>query len=114
MPTLRMGMKPVAGLSVTGRFLATAVDICGSGLKLLTRIVRIRRDRAWLDELPDYLLRDIGIKRSEISSAIWFGGRPGRGDLWIRRPRSPGDGTPLGSVGRTGLSKTVDRPDKRC
>ena len=74
MPTLRMGMKPVAGRSVNGRFLATAAEICRSGLSLLTRIARIRRDRALLDELPDYLLRDIGIKRSEIPSVTWYGG----------------------------------------
>ncbi|MBZ9987552.1 DUF1127 domain-containing protein [Mesorhizobium sp. BH1-1-5] len=36
-------------------------------------MVRLRRDRVWLDELPDHLLRDIGIKRSEISSVIWHG-----------------------------------------
>ena len=83
MPTLRMGMKPVAGRSVSGRFFALVVDICRSGIGLLARIVRIRRDRAWLDELPDYLLRDIGIKRSEISSVTWSGGRTGRGGLWI-------------------------------
>ena len=83
MPALRMGMKPVAGRSDNRRFFAMAVDICRSGLGLLVRIVRIRRDRAWLDELPDYLLRDIGIKRSEISSATWSGGRTGRGGLWI-------------------------------
>ena len=83
MPTLRMGMKPVAGRSPNGRFFAAAAEICRSGPSLLARIVRIRRDRAWLDELPDYLLRDIGIKRSEISSATWSDGRTGRGGLWI-------------------------------
>ena len=83
MPTLRMGMKPVAGRSVNGRFFAAAAEICRSCLSLLARIVRMRRDRAWLDELPDYLLRDIGIKRSEISSATWSGGLTGRGGLWI-------------------------------
>ena len=74
MPTLRMAMKPFDGQPRNGRFSATAVEICRSGLRVIARIVRIRRDRAWLDELPDYLLRDIGIKRSEISSVTWFGG----------------------------------------
>ncbi|WP_181177498.1 DUF1127 domain-containing protein [Mesorhizobium sp. B4-1-1] len=74
MPTLRMGTKPAARPSVNGRSFATAVEICRSGLRILALIIRIRRDRAWLDELPDYLLRDIGIKRSEISSVTWCGG----------------------------------------
>ncbi|CDX14147.1 DUF1127 domain-containing protein [Mesorhizobium sp. WSM4935] len=73
MSTLRMGMKSVAGPSVGGRFFATAVETCRSGLRVLARLVRIRSDRVWLDELPDYLLRDIGIKRSEISSVTWYG-----------------------------------------
>ncbi|CDX50471.1 hypothetical protein MPL3365_120215 [Mesorhizobium plurifarium] len=83
MPTLRMGMKPVAGQSADGRFSATAVEICRSGLRFVARMVRIHRDRAWLDELPDYLLRDIGIKRSEISSVIWHGRNAGHSGLWI-------------------------------
>lgn len=82
MPTLRMGMKPVARPSVNGRFFTTSVEICRSGLRILARIIRIRRDRAWLDELPDYLLRDIGIKRSEISSVTWFGGKTDRDGMW--------------------------------
>jgi uncharacterized protein YjiS (DUF1127 family) len=82
MPALRMGMKPVARPSVNGRFFATAVEICRSGLRVLARIVRIRRDRAWLDELPNYLLRDIGIKRSEIASVTWFGGKTDRDGMW--------------------------------
>lgn len=73
MPILRMEMQPVAGQSVDGRFFATAVEICRSGLRVLARMVRLRRDRVWLDELPDHLLRDIGIKRSEISSVTWYG-----------------------------------------
>ncbi|WP_083354622.1 MULTISPECIES: DUF1127 domain-containing protein [unclassified Mesorhizobium] len=83
MPTLRIEMKPVAGQSADGRFSATAVEICHSGLRFVARMVRIRRDRAWLNELPDYLLRDIGIKRSEISSVTWHGRNTGRGGLWI-------------------------------
>ncbi|BCM16918.1 hypothetical protein MJ8_06790 [Mesorhizobium sp. J8] len=83
MPTLLTGMKPIARRSVNRRFLAPAAEICRSCLRLPARTVRIRRDRAWLDELPDYLLRDIGIERSEISLAVWFGGRTRRGGPWI-------------------------------
>jgi uncharacterized protein YjiS (DUF1127 family) len=31
---------------------------------------RMRRDATWLQNQPDYLLRDIGISRSEISAII--------------------------------------------
>ncbi|TPJ73337.1 hypothetical protein [Mesorhizobium sp. B2-7-1] len=70
MPTLRMGMKPVAGQPVDGRFFATAVEICRSGPRVLARMVRLRRDRVWLDELPDHLLRDIAsnVRKSRRSS----------------------------------------------
>ncbi|WP_165349926.1 MULTISPECIES: DUF1127 domain-containing protein [unclassified Mesorhizobium] len=44
----------------------------------VARIVRIRRDRATLDELPDYLLRDIGIERAEIRWMTSHGSRHGR------------------------------------
>jgi uncharacterized protein YjiS (DUF1127 family) len=31
---------------------------------------RVRRDEAWLKRQPDYLLRDIGLERSEISNVL--------------------------------------------
>jgi len=31
---------------------------------------RLRRDQSWLQRQPDYMLRDIGIGRSEIESII--------------------------------------------
>jgi uncharacterized protein YjiS (DUF1127 family) len=31
---------------------------------------RIRRDEAWLQRQPDYLLRDIGLEREEISRTL--------------------------------------------
>lgn len=48
----------------------------------VARAIRIRRDRAHLHELPDHLLRDIGISRSEIDSVTMFGGKDSS-----RRPR---------------------------
>jgi uncharacterized protein YjiS (DUF1127 family) len=45
-------------------------------LSALMRSLRRRRDRAYLDELPDHLLCDIGIYRFEIGSAVRFGRRP--------------------------------------
>ncbi|MDG4899711.1 MULTISPECIES: DUF1127 domain-containing protein [unclassified Mesorhizobium] len=40
---------------------------------MLARILRNRRGRATLDELPDYLLRDIGIEGAEIRLATRLG-----------------------------------------
>ena len=34
---------------------------------------RMRRDQTWLQGQPDYLLRDIGIKRTEIDTIIQRG-----------------------------------------
>ncbi|RWP16367.1 MAG: DUF1127 domain-containing protein [Mesorhizobium sp.] len=39
------------------------------------RFIRIQRDRRQLYELPDYILRDVGITRSEIKSITSFAGR---------------------------------------
>ena len=36
--------------------------------------IRARRDAAHLFEQPDHILRDIGICRSEIATAMRFGG----------------------------------------
>lgn len=42
---------------------------------------RRRRDRAIMLEMPDYLLKDIGISRSDIESVVMFG----ESDLTRRR-----------------------------
>ncbi|TPN89689.1 DUF1127 domain-containing protein [Mesorhizobium sp. CU2] len=69
----------VADRSALGRFFAVAIEICRHGIGSIARILRIRRDRARLDEFPDHLLRDIGIGRGEIRSITRFG-RGGHGD----------------------------------
>jgi uncharacterized protein DUF1127 len=79
MPILRTGLEFTADRPISWRFFVTALDRFGLGA--FSRIIRIWRDQAWLDELPDYLLRDIGISRSEISSATRFGKDGPR--LWI-------------------------------
>jgi uncharacterized protein YjiS (DUF1127 family) len=43
------------------------------GIRFVGCHARRRRDEACLSELPDYILRDIGITRSEIIAS--FGGR---------------------------------------
>ena len=83
MPILRRGPEFVIDQPATGRFFAVAIAIYRAGLRALARIIRIRRDRAWLEDMPDYLLRDIGIDRSEILSVIRSGSEDGRGRLWI-------------------------------
>jgi uncharacterized protein YjiS (DUF1127 family) len=65
-----------------GRFSAAILDMCLACPRALARIMRTRRERAHLHELPDHLLRDIGIDRSEIASIIRFGNKDGS-----RRPR---------------------------
>ncbi|MER8407785.1 DUF1127 domain-containing protein [Mesorhizobium sp. M1307] len=47
----------------------------GTMLAAVWRFIRIQRDRRQLHELPDYLLRDVGITRFEINSITWFAGR---------------------------------------
>ena len=64
-----------ANRSALTRFFAVVVEICRHGIVSIARIVRIRRDRARLEEFPDHLLRDIGIGRSEIRSITRFGRR---------------------------------------
>ncbi|TPM29108.1 DUF1127 domain-containing protein [Mesorhizobium sp. B2-2-2] len=54
---------------ISSRLVTAATELCLSVLRAIARIIRIRRDRARLWELPDYLLRDIGINRSEIQSS---------------------------------------------
>ncbi len=69
-----------ANRSALTRFFAGVVEIYRHGIGSIARIVRIRRDRAMLDEFPDHLLRDIGIGRSEIRSITRFG-RSEHGDV---------------------------------
>ena len=34
---------------------------------------RVRRDAAWLQNQPDYLLRDIGVSRADIGAIVRYG-----------------------------------------
>ncbi|WP_434722108.1 DUF1127 domain-containing protein [Mesorhizobium sp. RIZ17] len=47
-----------AGFSLTG--------FAGRALRLVYRAMRMRSDRAAMQAMPDYLLKDMGIARSEI------------------------------------------------
>ncbi|MER8991817.1 DUF1127 domain-containing protein [Mesorhizobium sp. M0074] len=57
----------------------------GTMLAAVWRFIRIQRDRRQLYELPDYILRDIGITRFEINWIISFAGRdPSRRTRFLR------------------------------
>ncbi|TIP37404.1 MAG: DUF1127 domain-containing protein [Mesorhizobium sp.] len=70
-----LGQELIADRTVLRRLFAAAFETCRSGIVLVARMVRIRRDRARLDELPDYLLHDIGVGRSEIRWITRYGRR---------------------------------------
>ncbi|CDX42826.1 hypothetical protein MPLA_630002 [Mesorhizobium sp. ORS 3359] len=70
-----LGQELITDRTVLRRLFAAAVETCRSGIVLVARIARIRRDRARLDELPDYLLHDIGVGRSEIRWITRYGRR---------------------------------------
>ena len=67
------GRELVANRSGLGRHCAAAIEICRSATHALARVARIRGGRARLGELPDYLLRDVGIERTEIRWITRFG-----------------------------------------
>jgi uncharacterized protein YjiS (DUF1127 family) len=48
-------------------------EMCLAAPHALVRMLRRQRDREHLYELPDHLLRDIGIDRVEIASIVRFG-----------------------------------------
>ena len=72
-----LGQEFIANGSALGRVFAIAAETGRFGIALVARIVRIRRDRATLYQLPDYLLRDIGIERAQIRSVTRRGGQDG-------------------------------------
>lgn len=72
-PLIHLAVTPV-----TGFMTATITD----GYRSIARLVRIRRAQAHLSEMPDHILHDIGISRSEIGSVT----RYGQADS-TRRPR---------------------------
>jgi uncharacterized protein YjiS (DUF1127 family) len=51
------------------------LETCLAGTRALARTLRWRKDRAHLCELPEYLLRDIGIERFEVGAFVRFGAR---------------------------------------
>lgn len=58
-----------------------AVAVARAGAAILQRFermqerIRARRAADHLAEMPDYILSDIGISRSEVMSVVLFGGR---------------------------------------
>jgi uncharacterized protein YjiS (DUF1127 family) len=54
-------------------FAASAAKVAHAMYYQAERAWRRRRDRRHIYEMPDYLLKDIGISRSEIDSVVMFG-----------------------------------------
>ncbi len=54
-------------------FAATASKVARAMYDQAERAWRRRRDRRHIYEMPDYLLKDIGISRSEIDSVVMYG-----------------------------------------
>ncbi|TIV24048.1 MAG: DUF1127 domain-containing protein [Mesorhizobium sp.] len=50
----------------TGRASLGLIGFAGRALRLSYRAMRMRSDRAALQAMPDFLLKDMGIARSEI------------------------------------------------
>ncbi|MBZ9816500.1 DUF1127 domain-containing protein [Mesorhizobium sp. CA7] len=50
----------------TGRARPGPIGFAGRALRLFYRAMRMRSDRAAMRAMPDYLLKDLGIARSEI------------------------------------------------
>ncbi|PBC06662.1 DUF1127 domain-containing protein [Mesorhizobium sp. WSM3859] len=50
----------------TGRAGSGPIGFAGRAFRFFDRAMRMRRDRAALQAMPDFLLKDMGIARSEI------------------------------------------------
>lgn len=50
----------------TGRASPGLIGFAGRALRLFYRAMRMRSDRAAMQAMPDFLLKDMGIARSEI------------------------------------------------
>jgi uncharacterized protein YjiS (DUF1127 family) len=66
---------PRSGGTSTG--LSGTLDLARRGFASLARSYRIRQDRRALQSMPDHMLRDIGVSRSEIDSVLRYGRSPG-------------------------------------
>ena len=73
-----MAMPRSGGLSETG--LSSTLALARTVYSASIRAYRIRRDRRILQSMPDYLLHDLGISRSEIDTVTEFG--RSRGSTW--------------------------------
>ncbi len=60
---------PESGTDASGRVTARAVGTIQHIARLVRQHLRNRRDYRYLQELPDYMLDDIGLTRGDIRSA---------------------------------------------
>jgi uncharacterized protein YjiS (DUF1127 family) len=61
--------------TAAGSAVARTVAVLRQSFERLQDRIRARRAAEHLSEMPDYILRDIGISRSEVMSVVLFGGR---------------------------------------
>ncbi|RWB75440.1 MAG: DUF1127 domain-containing protein [Mesorhizobium sp.] len=64
METTMTTLEPT--VSETSRSGLGLIDFAGRALRLCYRAMRMRSDRAAMQAMPDHLLKDMGIARSEI------------------------------------------------
>jgi uncharacterized protein YjiS (DUF1127 family) len=68
--------------NLAGRILDTLAGAAGRAIHGIRRRVEINRNRQLLRELPDDILKDIGISRSDIDYVTAEPGRDTRGRYW--------------------------------
>jgi len=66
--TATTNIREIPG-KVYAPFLSALSQIARSMAALMAREIRVLRDHAQLKEMPDYLLRDIGLSRADIIGA---------------------------------------------
>ena len=55
------------------RHARSTVDFAAAGMRFIVQALRTMRHREHLHAMPDSLLKDIGISRSQIDQAVMFG-----------------------------------------
>ncbi len=62
--------------------------VLANAVESVTRLARVHRDRRLLQSMPDHMLADIGIRRSEIDHVVFHG--RSAAEFVRRSPHQPG------------------------